>query len=167
VDERRLLNGILFVLRTGRHGDALNATGICKKSTAHDRYRDWKKAGVFAKLWVAALQEYDALKGIDWEWLAMDGALTKAPLGGEKKPDQIRPGAPWACAKSGTKRSLLTEGRGVPLAVVVAGANQNDFKLAGATLKALVIPRPRARLAGNVSLVFFRLAVKSRQAKAY
>jgi hypothetical protein len=48
----------------------------------------------------------------------------------------------------------LTEGRGVPLAVVVAGANQNDFKLAGATLKALVIPRPRARLAGNVSLVF-------------
>jgi transposase len=70
-DERRLLNGILFVLRTGRHGDALNATGICKKSTAHDRYRDGKKAGVFAKLWAAALQEYDALKGSignGWRW---------------------------------------------------------------------------------------------------
>jgi hypothetical protein len=28
--------------------------------------------------------EYDALQGIDWAWLAMDGAMTKAPLGGEK-----------------------------------------------------------------------------------
>ena len=39
--------------------------------------------------------------------------------------------------KTGTKRGLLTDGRGVPLAVVVAGANQNDFKLVGKTLKAL------------------------------
>jgi hypothetical protein len=28
--------------------------------------------------------EYDKLKGIDWSWLAMDGAITKAPLGREK-----------------------------------------------------------------------------------
>jgi hypothetical protein len=27
---------------------------------------------------------YDRKKGIDWEWQAMDGAMTKAPLGGEK-----------------------------------------------------------------------------------
>jgi putative transposase len=26
---------------------------------------------------------YAALQGIDWDWLAMDGAMTKAPLGGE------------------------------------------------------------------------------------
>jgi putative transposase len=45
-------------------------------------------------------------------------------------------------AKTGTKRSLLTDGRGVPLAVVVAGANQNDFKLVEETLQALVPPRP-------------------------
>jgi transposase len=45
-------------------------------------------------------------------------------------------------AKSGTKRSILTDGRGVPLAVVVAGANQNDFKLTAATLDALQASRP-------------------------
>jgi putative transposase len=39
---------------------------------------------------------------------------------------------------------LLTEGNGVPLAVVVAGANRNDFKLARETLDGIVIPRPRA-----------------------
>ena len=32
--------------------------------------------------------EYDALKGIDWTWLSMDGAMTKAPLAGEKKAGQ-------------------------------------------------------------------------------
>lgn len=45
-------------------------------------------------------------------------------------------------AKTGTKRSLLTDGRGVPLAVVVAGANRHDCKLVEETLRALVPPRP-------------------------
>lgn len=45
-------------------------------------------------------------------------------------------------AKSGTKRSLLTDGRGVPLAVVIAGANEVDFKLVEKTLEALILERP-------------------------
>ena len=36
--------------------------------------------------------------------------------------------------KQGTKRSLLVDGRGVPLGVVVAGANRNDHLLVQATL---------------------------------
>ena len=47
-------------------------------------------------------------------------------------------------AKRGTKRSLLTDGRGIPLAVVIAGANQVDFKLVEQTLDALVVKRPEA-----------------------
>ena len=45
-------------------------------------------------------------------------------------------------AKRGTKRSLLTDGQGLPLGVAVAGANRNDFKLARETLEALAVPRP-------------------------
>ena len=45
-------------------------------------------------------------------------------------------------AKGGVKRSLLTDGAGVPLGVVVEGANRNDFKLARATLESVPIPRP-------------------------
>jgi putative transposase len=40
------------------------------------------------------------------------------------------------------KRRLLTDGGGVPLGVVVDGANRNDFKLAQATLESIPIPRP-------------------------
>lgn len=46
--------------------------------------------------------------------------------------------------KSGVKRSLLVEGDGGPLAVVVAGANVHDTKLLSATLDAIVVERPQA-----------------------
>jgi transposase len=45
--------------------------------------------------------------------------------------------------KKGTKRSLLVDGRGAPLSLIVAGANQYDVKLLAQTLDAIVIRRPR------------------------
>ena len=83
-DDRKCLDGILFVLRTGCQWNALNATSMCPSSTAHDRFQEWVEAGVFGRLWKAGLLEYEKLKGIDWSWQSMDGTMTKAPLGGEK-----------------------------------------------------------------------------------
>jgi hypothetical protein len=45
-------------------------------------------------------------------------------------------------AKSGTKRSLLTDGDGVPLSVVVDGANVHDKRLVSATLNRMAVRRP-------------------------
>jgi putative transposase len=45
-------------------------------------------------------------------------------------------------AKNGTKRSLLVESGGGPLALVVAPANVHDTKLLDATIEAMVIERP-------------------------
>ena len=84
VDDRQAMDAIFFVLRTGCQWKALNETGICSSSSAHRRFQEWVEADVFVALWEQGLEEYDALQGIDWEWLAMDGAMTKAPLGGEK-----------------------------------------------------------------------------------
>ena len=44
--------------------------------------------------------------------------------------------------KNGTKKSLLVEGDGGPLAVVIAGANVNDQRLLRATIEAIVVERP-------------------------
>lgn len=49
-------------------------------------------------------------------------------------------------AKSGTKRSLLVEGEGVPVGLAVAGANVNDFKLGRETFDSVPGRRPRASL---------------------
>lgn len=82
--DRVCMNGIFFVLRTGCQWNALSATGICPSSTAHDRFQQWVADGVFWRMWCLGLMEYDEVKGIDWDWLSADGAMTKAPLGGEK-----------------------------------------------------------------------------------
>jgi len=93
VDDRRCADAIFFVLRTGGHWGALVETGLCAKSTAHDRYQEWVAAGVFERLWAAGVAAFDEAVGIDWEWLSLDGAMVKAPLGGEKNRAQSdRPG---------------------------------------------------------------------------
>lgn len=63
--------------------NALNATGVCNSSTAHRRFQEWERAGVFHEIWRQGLLDYDEQVGIDWTWLAADGAMTKAPLGGQ------------------------------------------------------------------------------------
>jgi transposase len=135
--DRKCADAIFYVLRTGCQWRALATTELCPHSTAHERFQHWVRAGVFLKLWRAGIEHFDDLKGLDWRWLSMDGAMTKAPLGGEKTgptpPDR---------AKRGVKRRLLTEAHGVPLGLVVAGANRHDMKLVKQTVKSLVVKRP-------------------------
>jgi transposase len=88
VSHREAMNGIFFVLKTGCQWNALNDTGICSSSTAHRRFQEWTKLGVFEKFWKNGLEEYDEFKGIRWRWQSVDGAMTKSPLGGEKKRAQ-------------------------------------------------------------------------------
>ena len=69
------------MLRTGCQWKALDATGICSGSTAHLRFQEWVSAGAFLELWRVGLERYDELKGPEWNWVSMDGSMTKSPLG--------------------------------------------------------------------------------------
>ena len=92
-EERRAMAAIFFVLRTGCPWNALHDPGPCSSSSAHRRVQEWTEAGVFLALWAQGLLEYAALQGLAWEWLAMAGAMTKAPLGGGnggQEPDRSR-----------------------------------------------------------------------------
>ena len=40
---------------------------------------------MFLELWRAGPERYGELKGLDWSWLSMDGAMTKAPLVGKNR----------------------------------------------------------------------------------
>lgn len=89
---RQCMDGIFYVLRTGCQWKAL-PRGFGAPSTVHLRFQLWQAAGVFERLWQEGLMEYDTLYGLDWEWQAMDGAMTKAPLGGKGNRTQShRPG---------------------------------------------------------------------------
>jgi transposase len=83
MDDCQAMTAILYVLRTGCQWKALPRS-LGAPSTVHDRFQAWRDARVFERLWQAGLLRYDELKGIEWEWQAMDGAMTKAPLGEEQ-----------------------------------------------------------------------------------
>jgi hypothetical protein len=53
--------------------------------------------------------DYDEQVGIDWDWLAADGAMTKAPLGGEKTGPN-----PTDRAKKGPNARFYRRPRGFP-----------------------------------------------------
>jgi transposase len=113
VDDRKAMDAIFFVLRTGCQWNALNDTELCSSRSAHRRFQEWAEAGVFRELWTRGLAEYDAMQGIDWEWLAMDGAMTKAPLGGEKGgPEPHGPREDRDQAQRAHRRQRRTHWRG-------------------------------------------------------
>ena len=107
VPDRAAMDAIFFVLRTGCQWNALNQTTLCTSSSAHRRFQEWTAAGVFEAFWCAGLLVYDELAGIDWSWLALDGTMGKAPLGGGKnrsQPDRSRQAGSQAFAASGRPR---------------------------------------------------------------
>jgi len=81
--DRQAMTAILYVLRTGCQWKALPRS-LGAPSTVHDRFQEWQQAGLFEQLWRASVLTYDNLKRLEWEWQALDGAMTKAPLGGKR-----------------------------------------------------------------------------------
>lgn len=109
--DRRCADAIFFVLRTGGQWNALDVTEMCARSTAHDRFQEWVQDGVFQRFWRAGVKRFDELHGIEWSRLSLNGAMTKAPLGGGETGAN-----PTDRGKQGVKRSLLIEGMASRLA---------------------------------------------------
>jgi len=136
VPYRTVFDGILYLLRTGaqwKHAPTEFGSG----STLHRRFQQWRRRGVFTRLWRLLLREYSDKRGLLWLWQAIDSAATKAPLGSEKTGKN-----PTDRAKLGTKRHVVCDQRGAPLGLVVTGANRHDKKAALATVDAIMVGRP-------------------------
>jgi putative transposase len=97
---------------------------------------------------------HDATFSINSGNICCDSMMNSRASNGSGKVSTDRPPRrPWAGKKTGknptdrgklgVKRSVLTDGRGVPLGVAIAGANVHDQKLFHATLSSLPIRRPR------------------------
>lgn len=92
-DDRRILDGLIWLARTGSQWAALPAE-FGPKSTAHARFQEWVQAGIFEQAWATVLTVYNQQVGVDWTWQAADGCMVKAPLGKKGLPERRkRPGA--------------------------------------------------------------------------
>jgi putative transposase len=134
---RVLCDALLYGLRTGCQWRAIPRHADAPGSTVHGRFRHWVKAGVWERAGKGRLAYSEHEVGIAWQWQALDGVITKAPLGGEATGP-----SPVERAKAGTRRSVLTDRRGAPLAISVTGANPPDKTVALETVDGSGVPRP-------------------------
>ena len=82
VSFRKVLDGILYVLRTGCQWKMLPKE-FGSGSTCHRRFQQWSISKVFQRLWSRLLKVYDGIVGIQWKWQSLDSISVKAPLGGK------------------------------------------------------------------------------------
>jgi hypothetical protein len=119
------------------------ATPGCSDRTIRRRLTEWAKAGHGPAMLRICLAAYDRIIGLDLEDLAVDGAITKAPCGGE-----VAGRSPVDRGKQGTKRSVATDGQGIPLHLLAARANDHDSPLLEPTLLGIcdmIGPLPQGR----------------------
>ena len=122
LDRRRILTGILFVLKTGMAWDDLPAElGWGCGKTCREYLRHWHTIGVWQQLHALLLTELNAADLIDWSRGIIDGTFAKAPEGGEDTGPN-----PTDRSKSGSKHHVLTDANGIPLAVILTAANVPD-----------------------------------------
>jgi Tol biopolymer transport system component len=91
--------------------------------TCWRRLRDWQLAGVWDLIHFAMLDWLARHDQIDWSRAVVDSCSVRAVYGGT----QTGPN-PTDRAKRGSKRHMICDGRGVPLAVRLTGANRHDSK---------------------------------------
>ena len=131
IPDRVVFEHVLAALVHGSGYERIASSG-CSDRTIRRRLQEWAAAGLAEQVHVLALQAYEKMIGLDADVLAVDGCITKAPSGGE-----VAGRSPVDRGKQGIKRSVVTDGRGIPLHVVSAGANRHDSPLLEPTLAGL------------------------------
>jgi transposase len=131
IPDRVVFDKLLQVLVFGCAYERI-ADHTCSERTLRRRRDEWIGAGIMSRLESIARQAYDRMLGLDLSVLAVDGCITKAPCGGEATGR-----SPVDRGKRGRKRSVITDGDGIPLGAVIAGANVHDSPLLAPTLDSL------------------------------
>jgi len=133
LSDRACLTGILFIHRSGIPWQMLPQELRCGSGmSCWRRLRDWQERGIWDLIHFVLLDWLARCGRIDWSRAVVDGSSVRAVLGGRRRDRN-----PTDRAKLGSKRHVICDGRGVPLAVRLTGANRNDSQEALALVDAI------------------------------
>jgi transposase len=96
-DRRKILNGVLWILRTGAPWQDLPPR-YGPYQTAHRRFQNWVRSGVMEKLLLALAQHLKDAGGLDLKECFVDGTFVPAKKGGDRseRPSGARVPRSWA-----------------------------------------------------------------------
>src|SRR6266571_4464438 len=96
IESRRVLEGILWILRSGARWQDLPEK-YPQPSTCWRRLRDWDEQGVWLNIWRAFLSELNERQQLNWSESFLDGSFAPAKKGaaGSEKPSGARGRSGW------------------------------------------------------------------------
>jgi transposase len=107
LDDRKVLTGVVFVLKTGLPWEALpQELGCGCGMTCWRRLRDWHRAGVWRKLHRVLLDRLNAADKIDWSRAVVDSTSVRAMHGGKKRGRAL-----WTAEKQGLSTTSWSTAR--------------------------------------------------------
>ena len=139
-DARQVLNGVLYVLRTGCAWADLPRT-YPPRSTCHDRLQLWIQSGVFKAVLDDVAADLQAAGLLDLRECFIDGSFAPAKRGGS--------GVGKTKKGKGSKLMAVVEAHGVPVALTLDSANPHEVKLVEQTLEARFVEDKPDRLIGD------------------
>ena len=144
-DHRTIINGMLWVLRTGAPWRDLPKEKYGCHSTISSRFYRWRQAGVWQKIWETLMQQAHAEGRRDWEVHSGDTTVVRAPqhAAGAKGAAKAGFGSPGGFS---TKVHIKSEGSGKPMAFVLTeGQRHEAIALVALLEKGKVKPWGRGR----------------------
>jgi len=79
---RKVIESILYVLRTWCQWKILLPFEFGFGSTCHRRFEEWDRIDIFKNIWIRLLTVYGSRKSIKWTWQSLDSISIKSPLEG-------------------------------------------------------------------------------------
>src|SRR4051794_11601598 len=130
---RQVLRGILFVLRSGLPWELLPQERGCGSGmTCWRRLREWQAKGLWQRIHCELLNWLGQIGQIDWSRAALDSGSVPAKRGGPLTGPN-----PTDRGKAGSKRHVMVDRQGIPLAVKVTGAHRQDCTAFTSMLEAI------------------------------
>jgi transposase len=124
LDDRRVLTGILFVLKTGIPWEYLPHEMACGSGmTCWRRLRAWCRAGIWSHVHLCLLADLRFLNKLDFSRFLIDSSHHRARGAGAKTGP-----SPVDRRKPGSKVHLLTDAHGIPITCRLTAANRNDVE---------------------------------------
>lgn len=133
---RRVLNGIIYVLKTG-----VAWMDMPKKygsyTTCWRRLKEWEKVGIWERIWRKLLGKLQKKKRLNWDQVYLDGSFVAAKRGGT--------GIGKTKMGKGSKVMVVAEKNGIPIGILVESAQPHEIRLAERTLSTIRVPSRRGR----------------------
>lgn len=123
IEDRKVLEGIVFALKTGVPWDSIPATRMWPSGvTCWRRLTEWHKAGVWKKLFQNILAELRSQGKLNLKKTMVDCSYVRALEGGAKTGPN-----PTDRGKPGSKHHIIIDSHGIPIAIDITAANRHEI----------------------------------------